>query len=132
MPTEKVRLLKKKLTMELQVATEKVMRIIKQNITKENDLFRTTMISSPLHKVVVTAGVHADPNLEKIITAVRDFKAFSEDNDPHGEHDCAMFDVGDTKYMFKIDYFDPTFHVGADPHEGKVARLLTILRADEY
>lgn len=114
------------------MATDKVMRLVKKNIADQNDLFRTTLISSPHHKVVVTAGIHADPNLEKIITAVREFKAFTADNDPHGEHDCAMFDIGNTKYMFKIDYFDLTFHVGADPYEGKVARLLTILRADEY
>jgi Protein of unknown function (DUF3768) len=114
------------------MATDKVMRILKKNIADQNDLFRTTMISSPLHKIVMTAGLVEDPNLEKVVTAVREFKSFTEDNDPHGEHDCALFDVENTKYMFKIDYFDPTFHVGADPYGGKVARLLTILRADEY
>jgi Protein of unknown function (DUF3768) len=112
--------------------SNKVMRILKKNIADQNDLFRTTMISSPLHKIVMTAGLVEDPKLEEIVSAVREFKAFSPDNDPHGEHDFAMFDVGNTKYMFKIDYFDPTFRVGADPYEGKVARLLTILRADEY
>jgi Protein of unknown function (DUF3768) len=114
------------------VPSSKVMKILKNQIAAGNDLFRTTMHPSPLHKVVVTAGVHGDPNLEKIITAVREFKDFSPDNDPHGEHDFGGFEVEGTKYMFKIDYFDPTFHVGADPYSGKVARLLTVLRADEY
>jgi Protein of unknown function (DUF3768) len=112
--------------------TDKVMRILKQELAEKNDLFRTTMISSPIHKIVLTSGLLNDPNLEKVVTAVRAFKDFNPNNDPHGEHDCAIFTVEETKYMFKVDYFDPTFHVGADPYAGPVARLLTILRADEY
>ena len=34
------------------------------------------------------------------------FTAFSRDNDPYGEHDCAILTVDGVKIMFKIDYFD--------------------------
>jgi hypothetical protein len=114
------------------VPTNKVMRELKRILKEENDSFRTTFFTSPFHKVVMTASLVDDPNREDVITAVREFKNFNDDNDPHGEHDCAIFEVKGTKYMFKIDYYDEGFHVGMDPYEGKVARLLTILRADEY
>ena len=70
----------------------------------------------------------------KIIKAVGDFDKFTRDNDPHGEHDCAILSVEDYRIMFKIDYFDPTLTYAsenpADP--AKTARVMTIMFTDEY
>lgn len=102
------------------------------SIASDNDMFRTTMIRTPRLKIVLTQGVSTSPYREAIITAVRQFDNFNKDNDPHGEHDFGRFIVAGQSYMFKIDYYDDSFEYGADPKEGSVNRVLTIMRADEY
>lgn len=101
-------------------------------IAKENDVFRMTMITTPRHRILFTPGVAEAGDKEEIITAVRTFKKFTKDNDPYGEHDFGAVEVNGTKYFWKIDYYDFDFFYGADPKKGSVARLLTIMRADEY
>ena len=63
-----------------------------------------------------------------------DVRRFSEDNDPHGEHDFGSFEVDGENYFFKLDYYSPDMEGGsedpADPE--KTTRVLTIMRADEY
>ena len=51
-----------------------------------NDAFRRTFVGGA---VVITAGVEALPSDQRraILAKVRAFDAFTEDNDPHGEHD---------------------------------------------
>lgn len=102
------------------------------HVAADNDLFRQTMIKSPSHRMVFTAGVAGRRDLQEIITAVRGFNSFTEDNDPHGEHDCGAVTINREKFFWKIDYYDSNFDYGADPYEGPVARLLTIMRSDEY
>jgi hypothetical protein len=102
-----------------------------KTIAEGNDLLRETMIPL-LGRVVMTAGVAESPDREQIITQVREFKAFSEDNDPRGEHDFGNFEINGVKYYFKIDYYDANYHYGADPYTDLFRRVLTILRADEY
>lgn len=113
-------------------ATKAIKETIILKIAKDNDLFRSTMITTACHKIVLTVGVSESPDREAVITAVRAFKDFTQDNDPHGEHDFGAITVGVTKYFWKIDYYDSSFEYGADPREGRVSRLLTIMRADEY
>ncbi|MBV1711589.1 MAG: DUF3768 domain-containing protein [Desulfomicrobium sp.] len=103
-------------------------------IAKANDLLRQTFLTG---KVVMTAGVHSlpDDTREEIITKVRGFGAFTEDNDPYGEHDFGAFDQdGVGKVFWKIDYYDPTLTKGSeDPADPKqTRRVLTILLAEEY
>ena len=45
---------------------------------------------------------------------VATFNEFNGDNDPYGEHDCAMFEVAGQKFMFKIDYYDKDIKYGAE------------------
>jgi hypothetical protein len=94
-------------------------------IAAMNDLCRTTFLCC---KVVMTDGVARSPDREAVITAVREFSSFNEDNDPHGEHDFGAFDVNRAKYFWKFDYYDKNYEFFEE--DGR--RVLTIMRADEY
>lgn len=87
-------------------------------------------------RVAMTSGVAAldDGVRQKVIGAIRAFDAFTEDNDPHGEHDCAVIDVDGLNVMFKIDYYDLTLsHHSPNPADPAVTmRVLTVMLAEEY
>ncbi len=104
-----------------------------EKIKLKNDLLRTTFLPFA-GRVVLTQGVYTHPKKQEVITAVREFKDFTPDNDPHGEHDFGSFKIDGEEFFFKIDYFsDHTFEYGADPYdEQPVVRVLTILLASEY
>jgi Protein of unknown function (DUF3768) len=65
---------------------------------------------------------------------VRAFAAFTEDNDPHGEHDFGIVDNGDVRCLWKIDYYDREMEfMSPDPADPAVTtRILTLMLADEY
>ena len=98
-----------------------------------NDQLRTTGKGG---NIVVTAGIAAfeEAKLAAIMAAVQTFDRFTSDNDPHGEHDCAVLEVCGERIIFKIDYYDCTlsWHSpdAADPKLTK--RVLTIMLASEY
>jgi hypothetical protein len=88
-------------------------------------------------RVLISAGVAhlaAHEQLE-LIRAVRAFKAFTPDNDPYGEHDCATVKLPNHgRFIWKIDYYDLalTGH-SPDPSDSAVtARVLTLMSAEEY
>jgi hypothetical protein len=70
------------------------------------------------------------------IAAVKAFDAFTEDNDPHGEHDFASVEVEGTHLFWKIDYFEKGWNntTGAEMPENALTtdRVLTIMLVDEY
>lgn len=70
----------------------------------------------------------------QLLRLVMEYSAFTEDNDPHGERDFGGFEWQDTRCYWKIDYYDLECEWGSsDPADpAKTARVLTILRADEY
>ncbi len=76
--------------------------ITKNDIAKANDLFRQTMIETPRHKILMTAGVIGSPHLQEVITQIRVFKKFTEGNDPHGEHDFGSVVVNREKFFWKL------------------------------
>jgi hypothetical protein len=84
----------------------------------------------------MTAGVAALPeeDVARVLDRVRRFDEWTNDNDPHGEHDFGSFDIAGVTYFFKVDYYSPDMNGGsedpADPE--KTTRVLTIMRADEY
>jgi hypothetical protein len=84
----------------------------------------------------MTASVDALPDCVKAdaLLKVSTFDAFTEDNDPHNEHDFGSFEVVGRKFFWKIDYFDKTLAWGsenpADPQQ--TVRVLTLMLADDY
>ena len=87
-------------------------------------------------RVVVTAGIAAlaPEQVCSILAAVASFDAFGPDNDPYGEHDCAVLTVGAKRVIWKIDYYDRSRRKHSpDPADPTVtARVLTIMLGDEY
>jgi len=98
-----------------------------------NDLLRCQGIGG---QVMVTAGLDAfgEETVRGVIREIAAFTAFTEDNDPHGEHDCAILTVGDHRILWKIDYFDNDLRChspdASDPRVTK--RVMTVMFADEY
>lgn len=104
------------------------------SIADLNDAFRMSLIGG---RVMITSGVDALPLpvRESILARVRRFDDFTEDNDPHGEHDFGSFDQdGVGRIFWKIDYYDPTLTYGSsDPADPTMTvRVLTIMLAEEY
>ena len=98
-----------------------------------NDAFRRTFVGGA---VLVTAGVQALPATKRIaiLAKVRAFDAFTEDNDPHGEHDFGVIEEGGVRCFWKIDYYDREIELmSQDPSNPEVTtHVLTIMLADEY
>jgi hypothetical protein len=104
-----------------------------ERIRTLNDDFRRTFVGGA---VMITAGVEAMPLEQRrsLLQKVRSFDVFTDDNDPHGEHDFGAIDEGGVRYFWKLDYFDRATEMGSpDPANPAVTtRVLTIMRADEY
>ena len=98
-----------------------------------NDAFRRAFVGGA---VMITAGVEALPSDQRraILAKVRAFDAFTEDNDPHEEHDFGVVELGDARCFWKIDYYDREMEMlSPDPADPSVTtRVLTVMLADEY
>lgn len=111
-------------------------------ITAQNDEFRTSMLtqrqtSKIPGRLVITPGIAGleSPGQMSVIEKVRTFDAFTQDNDPYGEHDFGSIDQpGAGKIFWKIDYYNADLTDGSpDPADPKVTcRVLTIMLAQEY
>lgn len=98
-----------------------------------NDLLRVTGRGGIVLMTDGIAGLGASL-VASIFKAVSEFNRFTEDNDPWGEHDCAVLEVEGVRVIWKIDYYDRQrrFH-SPDPSDPKVTvRVMTVMRADEY
>ena len=98
-----------------------------------NDAFRRTFVGGA---VMITQGVEAMPldQRRSLLQKIRSFDAFSEDNDPHHEHDFGSVDEAGVRCFWKIDYYDRKTEFGSpDPADSPVTtRVLTIMLAEEY
>jgi hypothetical protein len=110
---------------ELDARTERVRQL--------NDEFRQTFKGG---QVLMTRGIQAMDmeHMLAIVTEVQSFTAFTEDNDPHGEHDFGAIDYEGSRIFWKIDYYAPDMMHGsedpADPEQTR--RMMTIMLASEY
>ncbi len=103
-------------------------------IRELNDAFRTSLAGG---KVYTTDGVNSEGAdfVARALAATRTFDRFSNNNDPHGEHDFGSFEVDGQKLFWKIDYYDKDdANFGAeDPSDpSSTERVLTIMLAEEY
>ncbi len=87
-------------------------------------------------RIMLTTGIQAlgQAAINDILNKVRTFDAFSKDNDPWGEHDCAVMTVSGIKVIWKIDYYDRNLeYASPDPANPAVTiRVITILLSQEY
>ena len=102
-------------------------------IRQLNDAFRTTLSGGT---VLLSAGVYELPDMVKAaaIRKVVTFDEFTQDNDPHGEHDFGSFELCSRKFFWKIDCFDRAMQYGSeDPSDpAKTTRVMTLMLASEY
>jgi hypothetical protein len=98
-----------------------------------NDQLRQTGTGG---RIVTTRGVAAlDTSTQAaVFAALRSFDAFTPDNDPYGEHDCASFDAAGQRFIFKIDTYDLEMDgLSPDPADaGVTRRVMTVMLAEEY
>lgn len=104
-----------------------------QKIAELNDIFRTSLTGG---RIALTSGVVALGHRAQIdvLRAVQQFNAFSEHNDPYGEHDFGFFKVGANEFFWKIDYYDPTLsrHTNDAADPAVTVRVLTVMLTEEY
>jgi hypothetical protein len=72
--------------------------------------------------------------IRELAQTVVGFADFTEQNDPHGEHDFGAFEFHGHKVFWKIDAYDLDYHGGSDdPSDlSKTCRLLSIMLAEEW
>lgn len=87
-------------------------------------------------QIYMTRGIMSLTPEDQIIIAamVRDYDDFTEDNDPHGEHDFGSFEHNGNLVFWKIDYYDQDVKYGSDDPADieKTVRVLTIMLSKEY
>lgn len=87
-------------------------------------------------RVVITPRIAelGDEVVRTILLAVRSYDAFTQDNDPYGEHDFGSFHFHEHQVFWKWDYYDLDFAMHSpDPaDEAVTARVLTVMLAEEY
>src|SRR3954449_2061541 len=86
--------------------------------------------------VVITTGIQVlgTEGVREVLDAVARFDDFTEDNDPWGEHDCAILTVSGRRIIFKIDYYDRElrWHSPDASDPAVTERVLTIMLSEEY
>ena len=102
-------------------------------IRELNDQLRCKGIGG---RIVITRGIEAlgADGVRNVLSAVAGFDEFTEDNDPWGEHDCAVLTVNGRRVIFKIDYFDRDlrWHSPDASDPTVTERVLTIMLSEEY
>ena len=104
-----------------------------ESIRELNDRLRRENLGGEwmLTRGITTLGID---RVASVVHAVMLFDDFTSDNDPYGEHDCAVMEVEDVEVIWKIDYFDMTMMYGSpDPSDPTVTkRILTVMLASDY
>lgn len=102
-------------------------------IALQNDNFRKHLSQGTL---VLTQGIRSNTpdDIKEIITKVRTFDTFDENNDPYGERDFGAFDYKGKRIFWKIDYYDREFlYLSPDVSNPRLTnKVLTVMYAEEY
>ena len=102
-------------------------------IALQNDNFRKHLSQGTL---VLTQGIRSNTpeDIKEIITKVRTFDTFDENNDPYNEHDFGAFDYKGRKVFWKIDNYDHEFlYLSPDVSNPRLTnKVLTVMYAEEY
>ena len=74
-----------------------------------------------------------DEVVRTILLAVRSYDAFTQDNDPYGEHDFDSFHFHEHQVFWKWDYYDldSVMHSPDSADEAVTARVLTVMLTEE-
>lgn len=106
----------------------------KKRIAQMNDTLRQGQLKNAT--IVITQGVKAlgEFFLAKVSREVAVYDEFSEDNDPHGEHDFGSLKIDGEKLFWKIDAYDLElkYHSPDAANPILTHRVLTIMLASEY
>ena len=96
-----------------------------------NDQFRKSFCGG---KVVATRGIMALQDMPTVLNRVREFNDFTEDNDPHHEHDFGAFMHNGQQVFWKLNYYSVDLNQGSpDPADSTVTtRVLTVMLAEDY
>ena len=125
-----------------------------EKIAKLNDELRSKILSFDKYhnlgalrfkdKIVLSHDVSkmSEEDQTEILEIVRDYKTFSEDNNPHGERDfgafsfCSNDSIYETpeRYFWQINYYDNDlkYHSKDATDPSQTTRVLTIMKASEY
>lgn len=112
----------------------------KSEIIRElNDRYRKGDHTVP-GRSVITIGVqhliarHPSYEYGDVMNVVAIFDAFTEENDPYGEHDFGAFDYLGERLFWKIDYYDNDLQGGSSDATDltKTIRVLTVMLVGEY
>ena len=98
-----------------------------------NDILRQTFIGGII-KVNPSIEALGKEALQSIVSDIRRFSEFNEDNDPWHEHDFGIVCWKNERIFWKIDYFDKDLLYGSeDPANPNITtRVLTIYLAGEH
>ena len=103
-------------------------------IRRLNDCFRKNPVL--LGRVMLTVNVNARgwPFSQKCLESVKAYDVFTDDNDPHREHDFGAFEVDGVELFWQINYYDHNMENGSeDPaNPACTVRVLTIMERTEY
>lgn len=98
-----------------------------------NDKLRQTRIGG---HVFLSQGIAAlgAGMIGEILSLIATFQEFTGENDPYGEHDCAIIHWEGHRVLWKIDYYDPTLRYHSDDPTDpvKTIRVMTVMFAAEY
>lgn len=89
-----------------------------KTIAELNDAFRRADPSIP-GKTLLTQGIvgllrDTKTPLSEMAQMVAQFNDFSKHNDPHGEHDFGVFQLGGATCVWKIDAYDLDYRMGSE------------------
>jgi hypothetical protein len=104
-----------------------------EKIRELNDTLRRTFMGG---QIMLSSGVAAlgDETKTKVLTAFREFDAFNDKNNPHGEHDLCNFEIDGHRILAQCDYYDTDMrYLSDDPSNSRITkRVWTLCISEEY